>query len=97
MSVYLHDIPLPDALERLKQALVEASLAGILGIEEIPLDESALGRVLAEPVWAKISSPHYHASAMDGYAVRAEQTSGAMPTAPVILVIWRRSSLSGYR
>lgn len=85
MSVYLHDIPLPKAQERLNQALTEAGLAGILGIEEIPLDEHALGRVLAEPVWAKISSPHYHASAMDGYAVRAEQTAGAMPTAPITL------------
>jgi putative molybdopterin biosynthesis protein len=85
MSVYLNDIPLPQAQEKLSQALAEAGLAGILGIEEIPLDEHALGRVLAEPVWAKISSPHYHASAMDGYAVRAEQTAGAMPTAPITL------------
>lgn len=85
MTVYLHDIPLPQAKERLNQALADAGLAGILGIEEIPLDEHAIGRVLAEPVWAKISSPHYHASAMDGYAVQAEQTAGAMPTAPVTL------------
>ena len=43
----------------------------MLGVESIPLDEHALGRVTAEPIWAKISSPHYHASAMDGFAVRA--------------------------
>ena len=30
-----------------------------------------LHRVTAEPVWAKISSPHYHAAAMDGYAVNS--------------------------
>ena len=46
-----------------------------------------MGRILAEPVWAKISSPHYHASAMDGYAIRADETFGAMPTAPLILEI----------
>ncbi|MEJ2351416.1 MAG: molybdopterin biosynthesis protein, partial [Anaerolineales bacterium] len=49
------------------------------------LDEVALGRVLAEPVWAKISSPHYHAAAMDGFAVRAAQTEGALATAPLTL------------
>ncbi len=85
MSVYLHDIPLPDAQKRLVQALKDAGRWGLLGVEEIPLDEAALGRVLAEPVWAKLSSPHYHAAAMDGFAVRAEETDGAMPTSPLSL------------
>ncbi len=85
MSVYLHDIPLPEARARLEAALQAAGRAGRLGVEDIPLDEHALGRVLAEPVWAKLSSPHYHAAAMDGFAVRAEETAGAMPTAPVTL------------
>ncbi|HEY7321922.1 MAG TPA: molybdopterin biosynthesis protein, partial [Candidatus Binatia bacterium] len=39
--------------------------------------ENALNRVTAEPVFAKISSPHYHAAAMDGICVRAEDTFGA--------------------
>jgi putative molybdopterin biosynthesis protein len=85
MSVYLHDIPLSQAQERLRQALQEADLWRVLGAEEIPLDENALGRVTAEPIWAEISSPHYHASAMDGFAVRAVATNGAMPSAPVTL------------
>lgn len=85
MTIYLHDIPLPEAWSRLEQALQEAGKAGLLGVEEIPLDEGALGRVLAEPVWAEISSPHYHAAAMDGFAVRAAQTEGAMATAPLTL------------
>ncbi len=84
-SIYLHDIPLPEAQARLEQALLDAGRGGVLGSEEIPLDQNALGRVLAESVWAKISSPHYHASAMDGFAVRAEHTAGAMPTQPVSL------------
>jgi putative molybdopterin biosynthesis protein len=87
MSVYLRDIPLPEAKARFQQALESAGLSGILGKETIPLDEAALGRVLAEPVWAKISSPHYHSAAMDGFAVRAEETAGAMPTAPITLAI----------
>jgi len=85
MSVYLHDIPLPQAKQRLEDALIDAGLWELLGIEEIPLDENALGRVTAEPVWAAISSPHYHASAMDGFAVRAYETDGALATAPLTL------------
>ena len=85
MSVYLHDIPLPEAQARLKQALLEADLWRILGTEIIPLDENALGRVTAGPIWARISSPHYHASAMDGFAVQAVSTHGALPSKPVTL------------
>ncbi len=85
MSVYLHDIPLQQAQQRLIIALEEANLSGVLGAEAIPLDEHALGRVLAEPIWAKISSPHYHASAMDGFAVRSRETDGALATVPVTL------------
>lgn len=87
MSVYLHDIPLERAQERLRQALEEAGLWGVLGVEEIKLDENAPGRVTAEPVWARLSSPHYHAAAMDGFALRASHTNGAMPTSPVVLEI----------
>lgn len=85
MSVYLHDIPLPEARARLEQALIVAGRWDVLGEETIPLDEHARGRVLSEPVWARISSPHYHAAAMDGYALRSADTEGAMPSEPVIL------------
>ncbi|MCD6402230.1 MAG: molybdopterin biosynthesis protein [Anaerolineales bacterium] len=87
MSVYLKDIPLKEALNRLFNELNKYNLHTILGKETIPLDENALGRVLAEPVWAKISSPHYHASAMDGFALRAEETDGASPTSPKIIEV----------
>ena len=85
MSIYLHDIPLPEAKACLQSALEQADLWRVLGVETIPLDENALGRVLAGPVWAKVSSPHYHASAMDGFAVRAEDTAGAQPSSPLLL------------
>lgn len=52
--------------------------------EEIPAAES-LGRVTAGAVQAKISSPFFHASAMDGYAVRFIETFGASETSPVRL------------
>jgi putative molybdopterin biosynthesis protein len=87
MTIYLHDIPLPQAQQRLQDALQQAGLWRVLGVETIPLDEHALGRVLAEPVWAKISSPHYHASAMDGFAVRSADTAGAQPTSPRTLQV----------
>jgi len=82
MSVYLHDIPLDEAHQRLEVALKSTGRWGLLGKEKIPLDEFAVGRVLADPVWAKISSPHYNSSAMDGFAVRSMDTVGAMPNDP---------------
>lgn len=85
MSIYLHDIPFAEAQARLEEALRSHGLIERLGTELIPLDEAAAGRVLAEPVWARISSPHYHASAMDGFALRASATAGAQPNQPVIL------------
>ncbi len=85
MSVYLHDIPLSEAQNALIGALREANLWRPLSSEIIPLDENALGRVLYEPVWALRSSPHYHASAMDGFSVRAVETAGAAPSTPVLL------------
>src|SRR5512133_465529 len=85
MSFYLHDIPLAEAKARLELALREAGLWRVLGAETLPLDENVLGRVLAGPVWALKSSPHYHASAMDGFAIRAADPAGAMPSSPISL------------
>jgi len=49
--------------------------------ETIPAQEAA-GRVTAEPVFARFSSPSYHAAAMDGIAVRAEATFGTTVDRP---------------
>ncbi len=87
MVVYLHDIPLPDAKSAFDHALQENGRGSLLGVEEISLDEHAVGRVLAQPIWANLSSPHYHASAMDGYAVRSVDTVSASPANPVDLII----------
>ena len=76
MPVYLHDIPLEDAKAHFETALKEAQLWGVLGKEMIPLDENALGRVLAEPILAKVSSPHYHAAAMDGFVAARRPNRG---------------------
>ncbi len=85
-SPYLEDIPLAEALARWWAALAEAGVDAPLPGEWLALEDAA-GRVTAEPVWARISSPHYHASAMDGYAVRADDTRGATETNPVHLTV----------
>src|SRR4051812_50080301 len=69
---------------------VDAALAAIL--ERIPvlepemvlLDE-ALGRVLAEDVYADLNVPPFDNSAMDGYAVIAADTAGASADQPAVL------------
>lgn len=91
MSIYLQDIPLPEAVERFDQALAKAGLNRVLGEETLPLSPDLVGRVTAKPVWARISSPHYHAAAMDGFALRAEDTAGAMPTNPITLTVGRQA------
>ncbi len=45
----------------------------------------AEGRVTAEPVFARLSSPGFHSAAMDGIAVRAEDTFSAHETNPLTL------------
>jgi putative molybdopterin biosynthesis protein len=87
MPVYLQDIPLSEAVNRFEKALEAAGLGGILGEESLELTENLIGRVTARAVWARISSPHYHAAAMDGFALRAEDIAGAMPTSPVTLAV----------
>jgi len=53
-------------------------------VELIPLTD-ALGRILAEDVASPLDVPGFDRSAMDGYAVRAEDTFGADETRPVSL------------
>ena len=47
----------------------------------------AVDRVLARPVYARLSSPGFHAAAMDGAAVKAETTFGANEANPKILSV----------
>jgi len=54
--------------------------AGRLPFETVPL-EKALGRVVAEPPLARVDLPPFASSAMDGFAVRAEETPGTLPIA----------------
>jgi putative molybdopterin biosynthesis protein len=54
--------------------------------ETIPVPD-AIGRVTAEAVSARLSSPNFHSAAMDGIAVKAENTFGASETQPKQLMV----------
>lgn len=83
-KVYLHDIPKDEAWAAFVSALDAVGLWAPLPGEQVAISE-ALGRVTAAPIWARVSAPHYHAAAMDGYAVRSRDTQGATETQPVTL------------
>ncbi len=85
-QVYPENSPLADALAKWASELAGRGLLEPLAGELIPVDAS-LGRITAEAVIARISSPTYHGSAMDGVAVRFTDTLGASETSPKRLPI----------
>lgn len=80
-EVYLESTPLHEALEKWFERLEAGGVLNPLPGEKISVTDS-LGRITAEAVIAKISSPFYHSSAMDGYAVRFVDTFGASERTP---------------
>lgn len=66
-----------------KKTLLE-HITPIERVERIPLKD-ANNRVLAEEIVSAIDVPDHRRAAMDGYAVRAEETTGASPANPVLL------------
>ena len=73
-------IPLEDYVSQVLETL--SPLEG----GRVPLGR-AHGRVLAEDVTAAVPVPPWTNSAMDGYAVRAKDTTGACPLTPVVLPV----------
>ncbi|MDO4572475.1 MAG: molybdopterin biosynthesis protein [Clostridia bacterium] len=82
MFQFLSNMPLEEARRGYLERLKAEGLAP--RPERIPVGE-ACGRVTFAPVYARICAPHYHASAMDGIALRAELSFGAGETTPVRL------------
>ena len=80
MKLFRTLISLEEALRTL------SSYAKRTEIEEIGF-EAALNRVLAEDVVSLIDSPPFDRAAMDGYAIRGEDSFGATPRNPVFLEI----------
>ncbi len=84
-NVYLNEVPLDEAVRRFFTALERTGAIGALPGEPIAVDVAAMDRITAEPVFARISSPHYHACAMDGVAVKSASTFAASERRPVTL------------
>lgn len=83
-QVFLENIPLAEATERYLEALNKLGALTFTPSESVPIRD-AVGRITSEAVRAKICSPFYHASAMDGFAVRAQDTFGASEAVPLQL------------
>ncbi|TCS84531.1 molybdopterin biosynthesis protein [Tepidibacillus fermentans] len=78
-KIYLEDTPLHEAQEKYLNLFQFQPR-----VEMVPTMES-LGRITAEPIFAKVSMPNFHASAMDGIAVKAEKTYSANEHSPLRL------------
>ncbi len=79
---YLTNIPLQDAQEAYLNRLIQE---GFKSEEESISVMNSNGRLTSKAVYANISAPHYHASAMDGIVLNSKVTFGATETTPVIL------------
>ncbi|MBT9142171.1 MAG: Molybdopterin molybdenumtransferase [Dehalococcoidia bacterium] len=82
---YLHNTPVAEA-----RKLFLDRRWGMTQEEILPV-AAAVGRVTSKAVFAKMSSPHFHAAAMDGVAVRAADTEGASETAPKRLLLLKQA------
>ncbi len=79
-NIYLKMQPLTEA-----QNIFWSNFSHYLTGEKKINSQDADGRVTSRPVTAVLSSPSFHASAMDGLAVNAEDTFGATDDSPVTL------------
>lgn len=76
---YLDNMPLDEAREKYLSLLGER---GFTYKTEIIPASSSLGRITSKACYAKICSPHYNASSMDGIAVLSKDTFGATEREP---------------
>ena len=83
-SPFIRDVPAARALDAWRSAREAGGCPARLPAVRVSLEDAA-GRVTAEPVWARSSSPPFDAAGMDGIAVRAADTLGAGETTPVYL------------
>ncbi len=73
--------------------LVYNTLKKYIKVEEVDLLEG-YNKILAENIFSPIPLPYFNRAAMDGYAVRAEDTYGASPTNPIILNLVDKNFIS---
>ena len=85
-NIYIDNMNLDEAQELWNRKLSESGCLNPIGTETIAVDQ-AQGRITAEPVFARLSSPFYNAAAMDGIGVHFQDTIGASETTPVRLTL----------
>jgi putative molybdopterin biosynthesis protein len=78
------DLPAAQALDAWRAACAAAGCPDRVGTERLGL-AAAIGRVTAESLWARRSSPAFDSAGMDGIAVRAADTASASAAAPLTL------------
>ena len=83
-SPFIRDIPADRALEAWRHACAAGGCPERVPAIRVALAD-AVGRVTAEAIWARRSSPAFDAAAMDGIAVRSSATVGASETTPLQL------------
>ncbi len=82
---YLDQITLEKAVEIIK------NIPPVIGSRHLPLIDAS-GHILAESLYAKYSVPEVPTSAMDGFAVRSQETSTAGDQNPVTLTNFERAN-----
>lgn len=81
-KIYLNKMSLKAAQDRFFATFFKSVMPG----EEIEV-QKARGRITAQSIYAQRSAPHYTAAAMDGIAVRAQDTVLASERNPLRLII----------
>ncbi len=84
-ELFLKKKSLKEALQIWENALDELGFKGKINEEKVSSHESAF-RITSREVRSKFSSPFYTASAVDGIAVKAEDTYGATLANPKVLM-----------
>ena len=85
--IYLQMKPVEEA----RRMFFDRVSAEELVSEETLAVREAVGRITAQPVFARFSAPTFHAAAMDGIAVNAEQTFGTTVDRPKQLQIGKEA------
>ncbi len=75
-----------DTIEEAREKILQAMKGKTIGTERVPL-HSACGRILAEDISSDENLPAFNRSTVDGYAVRAADTSLASESIPVFLTL----------
>lgn len=83
-NIYLNKVSLKEAKEKIEKAIMDGNILLSAKAESLPVSD-VLDRITSEAIFAKRSSLHYTAAAMDGIAVHSSITKNASENNPTIL------------